>query len=95
MDEIFALLTNREAILEPLQLLSEEFSPSKIANQGVIVYQGNAGIPWRRQAGARADVELGKKITGNALIAQAAHLHAYDVAPSLANTAPFERELQG
>jgi len=47
MDEIFVLLINREAILEPVQPLSEQFAPSKNANQGVTVYQGNAGVSWR------------------------------------------------
>lgn len=95
MDEIFALVADREAILEPSHILSEEFAASKNANQGVAIHQGNAGILWRRLAGALAETELGRQIRGNALVAQATRLSAYDVAPSLANTAPFQRELQG
>ena len=95
MDEIFALVSDRDAILEPSHILSEEFAPSKNANQGVAIYQGNAGVLWRRQASSLAETELGKQIRGNALVAQASRPSAYDVAPSLANTAPFLRELQG
>lgn len=95
MDEIFALVADRDAILEPSRFLSEEFAPNKNTSQGVAIYQDNAGILWRRQAGSLAETELGKQIRGNALVAQATRPSAYDVAPSLADTAPYLRELQG
>lgn len=94
-DEMFVLVIDRPTILEPFQLLSGRFSPDQHVGQGVTVYLGNASALWRRPHGLAAQLTLESQLEGSALVAQTATPVAFDAAPDLANTAPFQRELHG